>query len=179
MKDTLTEKYKKYANSEESYAVLFVKKYLKAAANKWIDIIDWEVGRYNDVKALEFQEVTCELFEKKIIPQYPSKNSFAYERDYILTCRAITWETAHRDIDEQRLKNITGPIYSLRGIRIRIKNPQHTGEFFVPNAPDEIKALAKNLNDRTDPLWDIAVKYISHDEKYFYEYKLVDVKRRK
>ena len=129
MKDDLIEKYKEYANSEESYAVLFVKKYLKAAENKWIDIVDFEVGSHNNVEKFGFQYVTCELFTKKILPQYPSKKSFTDERGYTLACRAITWETAHRDIYEQRQKKIQGSIYSLRGIRIRIKNPKYTEEF--------------------------------------------------
>ena len=47
----------------------------------------------------------------------------------------------------------------------------------MSNAPEEIKALAKNLYDRTDPLWDFAVAYINREEQYFYKYKLADVKR--
>ena len=176
-KNALIEKYKLYSRTEESYAVLFVKKHLRAAENKWIDIVDFEVGQHNEFEKLEFEFVVCELFEKNIRPQYPSRKLFQYEHEYILACRAITWETAHRDIAEQRQKKIHGSQYSLRGIRKRIKNPQYTGNFFVSDAPDEIKALAKNLNDRTDPLWDIAMQYICREERYFYRYKIIEVKR--
>ncbi|POT24487.1 hypothetical protein C3433_23840 [Citrobacter freundii] len=36
--------------------------------------------------------------------------------------------------------------------------------YFRDDAPEEIKALAKNLNDRTNPLWDRALKYINKPE---------------
>ncbi|MBQ7704239.1 MAG: hypothetical protein IJT73_02240 [Selenomonadaceae bacterium] len=175
--EAMVEKYKHYCRTEESYAVLFVKKYLRAAEDKWIDIVDFEVGRYNNAHELEFQSVVCELFPKNLKPKYPPKKMFEAEADYTLACRAITWQTAHKDIEEQREKNIQGSKYVLRGIRVKIANPNYTGEYFIKDAPEEIKALAKNLNDKTDPLWDIAIKYINNEKEYFYEYKLISVKR--
>ena len=177
MKDSLLEKYKHYCATAESFAVLFVKKYLRAAENKWIDIIDFEVGRFNDVEKLEFKYVVCELFKKNLKPKYPPKENFKNDADYIFACRAVTWETAHEDIDTQRQKNIHGPKYSLRGKRVKVANPNYSDEYFVKDAPEEIKALAKNLNDKTDPLWDIAFKYINQEEEYFYQYQLAGVKR--
>lgn len=177
MKKSLIEKFKLYCTTEESFAVLFVKKYLKAAENKWIDILSCEVGAYNEIEELEFKSVVCELFEKNLKPKYPPKENFASKSEYILTCRAITWETAHRDIDAQRAKNIQGQKYSLQGVRKKFKNPNYTDEYFIKGTPENIKALAKNLNDRTDPLWDIAMAFINNEEEYFYKYKLVSVKR--
>ncbi|MBR5914068.1 MAG: hypothetical protein IKZ58_06890 [Selenomonadaceae bacterium] len=177
MNENLIEKYKEYCNSEESYAVLFVKKHLKVAKGKWIDIIDFEVGYHNNETKLEFKNVVCELFEKNLKPEYPPKGMFGCERDYILACRAITWETAHEDIAEQRQKHIKGFLYSLRGVRIKYKNNNYSKGFFRKDSPAEIKALAKDLNDRTNPLWDIAFRYINREEEYFYKYKFVDIKR--
>lgn len=177
MKKSLIEKYKQYCTTAESFAVLFVKKYLRAAEGKWIDILNFEIGCYNDARELEFEYVTCELFQKELKPKYLPRKIFATEEYYILPCRAVTWETAHEDIDAQRAKNIQGVKYSLKGVRKKFKNPNYTDEYFTKDAPEEIKALANNLNDKTDPLWDIAVKYINNEEEYFYEYKLVSVKR--
>ena len=116
MHEDLIEKYKEYCRSGESYAVLFVKKYLRAAKNKWIDILDFEVGYHNDIHELEFKNVVCALFDKKIQPKYPPKKMFNSDEEYTLACRAVTWETAHRDISAQRGKNIEGLEYSLRGV---------------------------------------------------------------
>ena len=47
------------------------------------------------------------------------------------------------------------------------KNKDKKG-YFRDDAPEEIKALAKNLNDRTNPLWDRAMQYINEPE-FVYE----------
>ena len=174
--EEMVEKYKHYCRTEESFAVLFVKKYLRASDNKWIDIIDLELGEDTTVENIEFKSVTCELFEKTIKPKYPPKQYFQSDEEYTLICRAITWETAHKDINNQRAQNIQGSKYSLGGTVHRTKNKNYSG-YFVKDAPAEIKALAKNLNDRSNPLWKEAAKYISHEPKYFNEYKLNYVKR--
>ena len=41
-------------------------------------------------------------------------------------------------------------------------------DFFRNDAPPEIKALANNLSDRSDPLWDKALQYANTPE-YVYE----------
>ena len=40
MDDRLLKKYLEYANTEEAYAVLFVKKHLTQAKGRWVDIAD-------------------------------------------------------------------------------------------------------------------------------------------
>ncbi len=45
-------------------------------------------------------------------------------------------------------------------------------DYFRDDAPPEIKALANNLNDRTNPLWDKAMQYVNEPE-FVYEIKQV------
>ncbi|KAG4099431.1 hypothetical protein H8356DRAFT_357572 [Neocallimastix lanati (nom. inval.)] len=106
--DELVEKYKKYAETPEAFAVLFVKKYLNSSKGKWVDILDTNIPEYYVMEDLEFQSVECELFKRTIQPVYPEKELNMSEEDYYYKCRAITWEAAHTDIDQQRRKNIKG-----------------------------------------------------------------------
>ena len=181
MDKNLIEKYEKYANSDESLAILFVKNYLKAADNKkWIDILEWvrpksfdynysedEQIVCNENPRLVFTKVCCELFVRKKKPIYPPKNAMDEEK-YKEYCRAICWETANKDISEQRKNGVKGPVFEIRGFLKKKKHKSH----FIDNAPPEIKALEKNFNDKTDPLWDKALKYIQPDE---YEFKITSV----
>ncbi len=112
MNKNLIEKYLKYAQTEEAYAVLFVKKYLKKAENKWIDIISLDAGA--KAEELEFTSLNCELFERKIKPKYPNRKEYLSEEEYEQACRAITWKTAHEDIQKQRLKGICGTRYYIK-----------------------------------------------------------------
>ena len=57
-------------------------------------------------------------------------------------------------------------IFEITGVSYD-KNKDKKG-YFRDDAPDEIKALAKNLNDRTNPLWDRAMQYINEPE-FVYE----------
>ena len=127
MREELIEKYKRYAESPEAFAVLFVKKYLRAAAGKWVDIIDFEEGEFNNIWKLEFKSVRCELFPRKIRPKYPPKKNFYDEESYIIACRAITWEAAHRDIAQQRAEKIAGITFLLRGDRIKVDTIKTSG----------------------------------------------------
>lgn len=132
MDEKLIEKYKEYANTEEAFAVLFVKKYLHASKGKWVDILDSRPDEYDKYSKLEFEFVDCELFNRKIKPIYPPKPKYPpkspfldeekYKRQcniideqYIIRCRAITWEAAHRDIWQQRAEGIKGLHFQLNG----------------------------------------------------------------
>lgn len=192
LSDELLEKYLLYANSEEAFAVLFVKKYLNAATGKWIDIIEPKNGLNDEsvdehVSNLEFEFVECELFQRKLQPKYPPKKDFIldgvfHDLEYLDTCRAITWHTAHEDISQQRAKKIKGLLFRLYGTFIEIPNPNYKKGFFLDEAPIEIKALANNLDDRSDPLWNEARKYINYtrDQKTFkkFEFKRVEYVKR-
>lgn len=102
------DKYKKYAKTPESFAVLFMKEHLGTA--KWIKIIDYDCDGYFDFNKPKFCFVKCSLFEKKIRPKYPAKSDFTSDDEYIQVCRAITWETAQRDISLQEEKGVRGTV---------------------------------------------------------------------
>jgi hypothetical protein len=174
MDDKLLKKYLEYANTEESFAVLFVKKHLAQAKEHWVDIVDcrrYEMSSDN----LHFRFVVGGLYKRKIKPQYPSKSAYTIngkfdERGYYLMVRAITWETAHKNIEQQKSKNIAPRKFKITGISYD-KN-RSKKDFFREDAPPEIKALANNLNDRTNPLWDRALQYANKPE-FVYEIKKV------
>lgn len=167
------EKYRKYAQSEEAYAVLFTKKYLNMSTNMWINIVDCRAPKYYEISDLEFKYVLCELFDRKIIPKYPNRREFSKENDYISTCRAITWDVANKDILEQKNRGVKGPQYLIEGVKY---NRNKNKSYFVDDAPEEIKALERNLNDRTDPLWSIALKYVRHPNFVFQIKKITRMK---
>lgn len=174
MDDKLLKKYLEYANTEESFAVLFVKKHLAQAKGHWVDIVDcrrYEMSSDN----LHFRFVVGGLYKRKIKPQYPSKSAYTSggkfdERRYYLMVRAITWETAHNDIEQQKSKNTPSRKFKITGISYD-KNRSNK-DFFREDAPLAIKALANNLNDRTNPLWNRALQYVNKPE-FVYEIKKI------
>lgn len=174
MDDKLLKKYLDYANTEGALAVLFVKKHLTQAKGNWVDVIDcqrYEMSSDN----LHFKYVAGGLYKRKIQPQYPSKSAYTIdgkfnEHDYYLMARAITWETAHKDIEQQKSNSVAPRKFKITGVSYE-KN-RNNNEFFREDAPQEIKALANNLNDRTSPLWDKAIKYANKPE-YVYEIKKI------
>ena len=166
------EAYLPYATSEEALAILFVRKYLKKADNTvWVDILTWDAPLYYNPFALEFKQVRCELFPKKTKPKYPPRSNFSGDAEYRLICRAITWEITNRDIKNYRSNGVKGKKYIIDAVRYRLKI--NSKNYFVDSAPSEIKALAKNLNDRTDPLWEKALKYTRNP----YVFKIMSIKR--
>ena len=100
-----------------------------------------------------------------LAPKYNEVNADLgkYSRDN----RYITWVTARTDIDNQRSKGIKGPRYEIVGRLVKAKSR------FVDDAPAEIKALEKNPNDKTNPLWDIAVKKYMRESEYDYVIKYI------
>lgn len=174
MDDKLLQRYLQYANTEEAFAVLFVKKYLVQAKGHWVDIVHcrrYEMSSDN----LHFRFVIGGLYKRKIPPPYPSKSTYTIdgkfdERRYYMMVRAITWQTAHKDIEQQKLHNIAPRKFKITGISYD-KNRSNK-DFFREDAPSEIKALANNLNDRTNPLWDRALQYANQPE-FIYEIKKI------
>lgn len=163
MDHRLLKKYREYANTEEAYAVLFVKKHLAQAKGHWVDVVNCR--RYEmSSDDLHFKFVVGGLYERRIHPQYPPRSSYTIngkfdERTYYLMARAITWETAHKDIEQQKSKCVKPIKFEITGVSYD-KN-RHNKDYFREDAPQEIKALANNLHDRTDPLWDKAVQYVN------------------
>ena len=166
MDDKLLTKYLEYANTEEAFAILFVKKHLAKVKGHWIDIVDCR--RYEmSPDDLHFRFVLGDLYKRTIRPRYPSKTVYTNdgifdERGYYLMIRAITWETAHKDIEQQKSKNVAARKFKITGVSYD-KNRSNRN-YFRDDAPPEIKALANDLNDRTNPLWDQALQYASEPE---------------
>ena len=170
MNDRLLKKYREYAKSEEAFAVLFVKKHLAQAKGHWVDIANCR--RYEmSHDSMHFRFVVGGLFKRKINPKYPPRADYTIngefdERTYYLMTRAITWETAHTDIEQQKAKRILPIKFEIKGVSYD-KNAGSTA-FFRDDAPPEIKALASNLQDRTSPLWGRALQYAIEPE-FLYE----------
>lgn len=174
MDNVLLKKYLKYASTQEAFAVLFVKEYLPQAKGHWIDIVDCQHYERSSDK-LHFRFVEGGLYKRRIKPQYPPKSAYTIdgkfdEHSYYLMIRAITWETAHKDIEQQKSKNVLPLKFKITGGSYD-KN-QSNKNFFRDDAPPEIKVLSKNLKDRTDPLWDLALQYRNKPE-FVYKIKQV------
>lgn len=176
MDDKLLKKYLEYASTDEAFAVLFVKKNLAQAEGHWVDIDDcqrYEMSSDN----LHFRFVVGGLYKRKIQPQYPSKSTFTIdgkfdERGYYLMIRAITWETAHKDIEQQKSKKVAASKFKITGVSY--DRNRDNKNYFRDDAPPEIKALANNLYDRTNPLWGKAMQYVSEPD-FVYKIKQVSI----
>ena len=170
MDEKLLRRYREYASTEEAFAVLLVKKHLGEAKGHWVDIVNcrrYEMSPDN----MHFRFVVGGLFKRKMHPKYPPRSNYTTngvfdERAYYLMTRAITWETAHTDIEQQKATKISPLKFEIKGVSYD-KNAGNSG-FFKSDAPPEIKALAANLRDRTDPLWDKALQYANAPE-FVYE----------
>jgi hypothetical protein len=170
MDDRLLKRYRDYASTEEAFAVLLVKEHLAQAKDHWIDVVNcrrFEMSPDN----MHFRFVVGGLFKRMIHPQYPPRSAYTTsgkfdERAYYLMTRAITWETAHVDIEQQKAQKVSPLKFEIKGVSYD-KNAGSKG-YFRDDAPPEIKALADNLYDRTNPLWDRAMQYINAPE-FVYE----------
>ena len=176
MDDKLLKTFLEYASTDEAFAVLFVKKHLAQAKGHWVDIVDCQrYGMSSD--NLHFRFVAGGLYRRIIQPQYPSKSAFTIdgkfdERGYYLMIRAITWETAHKDIEQQKSKKVAASKFKITGVSYD-KNRDNRS-YFRDDAPPEIKALANNLYDRTNPLWGKAMQYVNEPE-FVYKIKQVSI----
>lgn len=170
MHERLLKRYREYAHTEEALAVLFVKRHLAQAKGHWVDV--HACRRYEmSSDAMHFRFVEGGLFRRHIQPHYPPRSEYTFngkfdERAYALVARALTWETAHKDIEQQKAKRIEPLRFEIKGVSYD-KNRGSKG-FFRDDAPPAIKALANNLSDRTNPLWDTAMQYINEPE-FIYE----------
>jgi len=170
MDERLLKRYHEYASTEEAFAVLLVKKHLAQAKGHWVDVVNsrrYEMSSDN----MHFRFVFGGLFKRKINPKYPPRTSYITngkfdEHAYYQMMRAITWHTAHTDIEQQKAKKILPIKFEIKGVSYD-KNAGNKS-YFRADAPPEIKALAENLLDRTDPLWDRAPQYVNAPE-FVYE----------
>ena len=106
MNEKLVAKYRRYARTDEAHAVFFVRQHLPAAKNHWVDPEDFR--RYErSSNTQHFRYVYGGLYKRKLHPKYPPKSAYKVngqfdEHNYELIVRAITWETAHTDIAQQK-----------------------------------------------------------------------------
>ncbi len=165
--DKCVNKYKEYAESPEAFAVLFVKKHLKTF--KWIKITNCDYFGDDGYKKLKFSSVKCELFERTIPPKYPDKNDYKDEKYYIRVCRAITWETAHRDISLQEKKGIKGIPKTLTVVRKLISKAKKYKRFVLRDYTINYEELQQEL----DKYGAKAIEKIPEaSRKYVYEEKV-------
>ena len=176
MDQKLLARYREYAGSEDAFAVLFVKQHLAQAKGHWVDPVDFE--RYElSPDNMHYRFVVGGLYPRKLQPKYLPKAAFSAnakfdEKAYYLMVRAITWETAHADIEQQKAARVRPLRFEVRGVSYD-RNRGNTN-FFREDAPPEVKALAANLADRTTPLWDIALQYANRPE-FVYEIRRAKV----
>ena len=99
--------YISYVESGESAAVFVARDIVRAidTTGKWIDVLD-HAGYKNRDGRWDFEYFTFELFLRKIQPKYPARAS---EEDK----KYITWQTAHMDIDMQRMQGYRGVRYKI------------------------------------------------------------------
>lgn len=176
MDDKLLKRYRAYASTEEAFAILLVKQNLSQSQGHWIDVINCR--RYElSSDRMHFRFVFGYLFKRKVQPKYPPRSAYTIngkfdERAYSLMSRAITWETAHTDISQQKAKRVEPLKFKIEGVSYD-RNKDNKG-YFRDDAPPEIKALTNNLYDRTNPLWDKAEQYINKPE-FVYEVRLAHI----
>ncbi len=65
MDEKLLNKYRSYSKTEESFAVLFTKKYLIQAKGNWVDVVDSRLYEMSSDK-LHFRFVKGVLYKRKI-----------------------------------------------------------------------------------------------------------------
>jgi hypothetical protein len=176
MDKNLLKKYREYASSSEACAVLFIKQNLSQSKGHWIDIVSCKPDYLSDDK-FHFCSIKGGIYKRKIKPEYPPKSEFTSngkfdDRSYYFAVRAITWATAHEDIEQQKLAGVAARKFRVTGGSYN-KNEDQKG-YFKNDTPSEIKALANNLLDKTNPLWDIAMAYINEPE-FIYKIKSIEV----
>jgi hypothetical protein len=176
MDEKLLKLYREYANSEDGLAILFAKKHLSQTKGHWVNIDDSQRYEMSSDDS-HFRYVIGGLYKRKIQPQYPLKSEYTIngkldESRYYFMTRAITWETANKDIELQKSKKVKATNFKITGVSYD-KN-RNNKNYFRNDAPPEIKALAKDLSNRTSPLWDDAMKYTIEPE-FIYKIKQISI----
>jgi len=102
--------YISYIDSGESAAVFVVRDIVNTVDSfgKWIHIVD--IDTYKKENRIAFNYIIAELFDRKIKLDYLPKDSYS-DIDYRNINKYITWQTAHEDINNQKMCNVIGPKY--------------------------------------------------------------------
>ena len=140
MDQNLLASYRKSEGTEEAFAVLFVKEHLSRAKGHWVDAVDFE--RYEmSPNNMHSRFMIGGLYPRKLQPKYPPRAAFMASGKidnyaYSLMVRAITWEAAHADIEQQKAAKVRPLRFEVRGVSYD-KNRGNTN-FFREDAPAEI-----------------------------------------
>lgn len=172
--------YLDYKDSLEDYAVAFVKKHLANADDYWIDILYAYAPEHEgyDMRSLEFERVICSLFPKKLYPPVLSKWDFESKDDYAVASKAITWETARKDIELQREAGETGKEYRIIGIReLAGQAGYKLNDGLSEPLRNDLAELINGSRARTDSLWDVALNCMSYSDGYTYRIKAIEEAR--
>ncbi len=99
--------YISYVKNGDSAAVYITRDIAKKVptGGMWIDVVSMNKKGRTDNR-WDFNYLIVELFPRKTKPVYPQNASDAEKKD-------ITWQTAHKDIDEQRKKGYKGNKYKI------------------------------------------------------------------
>lgn len=129
MNEKLLAMYLKHASTDDAMAILFVKKNMQQSAGKWVDIINCERYELSEDK-LHFRFVEYRLYKRTIKPKYPPKSEFTKNgkfdtRGYYTAVRAITWEAANLDIEQQKVKGVVGEKYRISAVRYNKNKGKH------------------------------------------------------
>ena len=154
--------YREYIRSGEAEAIAFIRKHCRDAKGNWVLVY----GFYSaaGIPGIPIKTASFALYPKLTKPKYPPKEKFRFTADWLEACHYETWKTAMKDIETQDRRNYYPPEY---GLRVKFKLDK--SHYFIDSAPAEVKALANDLNDLTNPLWDEAGKYINPKR---YKYKV-------
>ena len=158
--------YIRYVESGESAAVFVVRDVVQAVntSGKWISIVSMN-SRIEEPNGWAFDWIVCELFPRKIQPEYIGEDT-----DYN---RYITWKTAQLDIAQQRSKGYSGPKFlvlcrlinhnkgkyiTLKLASVVMKYHDSNGNVWeVVDTPDEQETLKAPLA----PDWKYRITYLT------------------
>lgn len=149
----LLKRYQEYAISEAAIAVLFVKTHLRQAQGRWIEPVSFR--RYEmSPDSLHFRFVVGQLYDRLQHPKYPPKADFTLngvldESRYLAVARAITWDVAHRDIEQQKSTGVVGVQFEVTGVSYD-RNRGNKG-FFREDAPPRNQSLSAESSGQNRP----------------------------
>ncbi|MFN8529776.1 MAG: hypothetical protein U0670_14310 [Anaerolineae bacterium] len=171
MDEKLFARYLEYASTDQAKAILFVKKNMPQSTEKWVDIISCERYEASEDK-LHFRFVEYGLYKRILKPKYPPKSEFTDnggfdEESYYTAVRAITWEVANLDIEQQKAKRVVGEKYRITGVRYnknqgkyRTKPPWlDPDSAFYGTPPQSIRWRERRLYEY-EPEWVYEIKSI-------------------
>lgn len=163
--------YLEHASSDSAMAILFVKKNVQEAAEKWIDIISCERYELSEDK-LHFRFVEYGLYKRILKPKYLPKSEFTNngkldEKNYYTAIRAITWEVANLDIEQQKAKGVVGEKYRITAVRYNKNEGKYrtTPPWLDPNSafygtpPRDLRWRERRMYEH-EPEWIYEIKSI-------------------